>query len=143
MKKVIIKSMLFAMIAIIGSSVFITANGQSKNQKKQSEPKVYAVINRADWCPTCQANGAKVMNEVMPACKKLNVQFVANDLTNEQTIAKSTAELKRNKLFTAVKETKSTGLILLVNAKTRKIIKQISVAKPADEIIREITIAQS
>ena len=23
----------------------------------QSEPKVVAVVNKADWCPGCQANG--------------------------------------------------------------------------------------
>lgn len=138
MKKVMIKSMLFAFIAILGSSVFFTANAQTKS----GTPKVYAVINRADWCPACQANGSKVMNEVMPACKSLNVKFVANDLTNEQTIAKSTAELKKNKLFNSVKETKSTGVILLVDAKTKKVVKEISVTKPADEIIKEITAAQ-
>jgi hypothetical protein len=139
MKNVVIKSMLFAFIAIVGSSVFFSA----KAQTKATTPKVYAIINKADWCPTCQANGAKVMNEVMPACKDLKVKFVANDLTNEQTIAKSTAELKKNKIFNAVKETKSTGVILLVDAKTKKVIKQISVAKPSEEIIKEITAAQS
>ena len=125
MKNVAIKSMLFAFIAILGSSVFFSANAQSKS----TTPKVYAVINRADWCPACQANGAKVINEVMPACKNLNVKFVANDLTNEQTIARSTAELKKNKVFNAVKETKSTGMILLVDAKTKKVIKQIILRK--------------
>jgi hypothetical protein len=31
----------------------------------------------------------------------------------------------------------------LVNAKTKKVVKQISVAKPSEEIIKEITAAQS
>lgn len=138
MKNVIIKSMFIAVVMLFGSSIFFTTNAQTKS----GSPKVYAVINRADWCPTCQANGAKVMNEVMPACKNLNVQFVANDLTNEKTIASSAIALKKNKLFNAVKDTKSTGLILLVDAKTKKIIKQISVATPAAEIINAITAAQ-
>lgn len=139
MKNVVIKSMLFAFIVIAGSSIFFSANAQSK----AATPKVYAVINKADWCPACQANGARVMSEVIPACKDLKVKFVANDLTNEQTIAKSTAELKKNKVFNTVKETKSTGVILLVDAKTKKIIKHISVTKTSEEIIKEITAAQS
>ena len=139
MKSVVLKSMLLALVVIIGSSILFSANAQSKS----AEPKVYAVINRADWCPTCQANGARVMNEVMPACKDLNVKFLANDLTNATTIAKSTAELKKNNVFNSVKETKSTGIILLVDAKTKKVIKQISVAKPSEEIIKAITAAQS
>lgn len=138
MKKVVIKSVWFALIAIVGSSIFFSANAQTK----ATTPKVYAVINKADWCPTCQANGAKLMNEVMPACMNLKVKFVANDLTNEQTVAKSATELKKYNVFNAVKETKSTGVILLVNAKTKKVIKQISVSKPSEEIIKEITAAQ-
>jgi hypothetical protein len=81
------------------------------------------------------------MNKVMPACKNLKVKFLANDLTDVATISKSTAELKKNKVYNSVKETKSTGVILLVDAKI--IIKQISVTKPTEEIIKEITAAQS
>ncbi len=138
MKKVVIQSMLLAFIAVIGSSVLFSA----KAQTKAASPKVYAVINKADWCPACQANGGKVMNEVIPACMNLKVKFVPNDLTNDQTIATSAAELKKVKVYNAVKDTKSTGLILLVDAKTKKVIKQISVTKPAEEIIKEITAAQ-
>lgn len=130
---------MIAFIAIVSSSVFISAKAQTKT----AQPKVYAVINKADWCPVCQANGARVMGEVMPACKNLKVKFVANDLTNAETIAKSTTELKKNKVFNSVKEKKSTGVILLVDAKTKKIINQISVSKPSEEIIKEITAAQS
>jgi len=138
MKNVALKSMLLALVVIIGSSVFFSANAQSK----PTAPKVYAVINKANWCPVCQANGERVMKEVIPTCKDLKVKFVANDLTDATTIAKSTAELKKNKVYNSVKEIKSTGVILLVDAKTKKIIKQISVAKPSEEIIKEITAAQ-
>jgi hypothetical protein len=138
MKNVVIKSITLAFIAMIASSFLFIAKAQSKTPA----PKVYVVINKADWCPVCQANGERVMNEVMPACKNLDVKFVANDLTNEQTIAKSSAELKQNKVYNSVKETKSTGVILLVDAKTKKVIKQISVSKPSVEIIKEITAAQ-
>ncbi|MEO6231533.1 MAG: hypothetical protein ABJB11_03030 [Ferruginibacter sp.] len=39
------------------------------------------------------------MKEVTPACKDLKVKFVANDLTDAGTIAKSTAELKKNQVY--------------------------------------------
>jgi hypothetical protein len=139
MKNVTLKSMLLALVVIIGSSVCFSATAQSKS----AAPKVYVVINKANWCPVCQANGARVMKDVLPACKNLKVKFLANDLTDAATIAKSTAELKKNNIYNSVKETKSTGVILLVDAKTKKIIKQISVAKPSEEIIKEITAAQS
>jgi hypothetical protein len=138
MKKIVSKSMLAPFFALISLSVSLGGNAQAKD----TPPRVYAIINKADWCPVCQANGSKVMNEVMPACRNLDIKFLANDLTNEQTIAKSATELKKAKVFNAIKETNATGLILLVDTKTKKIIKQISVAKPAEEIIKEITAAQ-
>ena len=138
MKRVISKSILAIVLTILGSAVVFSANAQGKS----TSPKVYAVINKANWCPVCQANGERIMKEVMPACKDLKVKFMANDLTDDNTISKSVAELKKSKLYNSVKGTKSTGVIILVDSKTKKIVKQISVAKPSEEIIKEITAAQ-
>jgi hypothetical protein len=135
MKKVVIKSMLLTLLVVLSTSIFLSVQAQSK----AVAPKVYAVINRADWCPVCQANGARVMSEVIPAFKNNRVKFIANDLTNQQTIGTSIATLKKNHVYDAVKEAKSTGVILLVNAKTKKVVKQISVAETSAEIIKEIT----
>lgn len=142
MKNVIIKSMFVSLLVFSFTALFASVKTQPK-QTKEIEPKVFAVINKADWCPTCQANGARIMSEVIPACKNLKVKFLPNDLTNDQTIAKSGEGLKKNKLAVAVQSVKSTGVILLIDAKTKKIIKEISVAKPSAEIIKEITLAQS
>lgn len=139
MKNVALKSMLLALVAIVGSSVFFSANAQSKT----AAPKVYAVINKANWCSACQANGERMMKEVIPACKNLKVKFVANDLTDATSISRSTTELQKNNIYNSVKETKSTGVILLVDAKTKKVIRQISVTRPSEEIIKEIIAAQS
>ena len=57
----------------------------------QNTKKVIAVINRADWCHVCQANGEKMMKEVMPFFKDSNIRFVMNDLTNDET--KRTSEM--------------------------------------------------
>lgn len=138
MKHVAIKSMFLILFSIAGLSVSLFA----KTRSVTPSPKVYVVINKANWCPTCQANKEKIINEIIPACKNLNVKVVANDLTNKRTIAASDIELNKNDIFNSVKDIQSTGLILLVDAKTKKIIKQISVKTPADEIMKEITAAQ-
>ncbi|HVM88812.1 MAG TPA: hypothetical protein VMT76_11550 [Puia sp.] len=139
MKIGIFQSIALTLVMIAGTAISYS----SKAQTKTLTPKIYAVINRADWCPVCKANGGKIMSEVMPACKNLKVQFVANDLTNDKSISASVAELKKNNLYNTVKETKATGIILLVDAKTKKLVKQISVAEPSADIIKEITAAQS
>jgi hypothetical protein len=139
MKNVTLKLTLLTLLVIVGISILNSVSAQSKT----AEPKIYAIINRANWCPVCQANGDRIMKEVMPACKELKVKFLANDLTDAGTIEKSTAELKKNNLYNSVKEAKSTGVILLIDATSKKVIKEISVANPSKEIIKEITTAQS
>lgn len=138
MKNLISKAILTTLVFLFSISIFSSLNAQSKS----STPKIYAVINRADWCPACQANGTKIMNEVLPGCNKLSVKFIANDLTNEQTIAKSSDDLKKLNVYNSVKETKKTGFILLVDAKSKKVVKEISVTLPTNEIVKQIKDSQ-
>ena len=88
----------------------------------QEGKKVIAVINTANWCPVCQQNGEKVMKEVMPVFNQSNVQFVMNDMTDDASKEKSIIALKEMKIYDAVKKTTSTGLILLVDETTGKLI---------------------
>ncbi len=104
----------------------------------QSDRRIIAVINKADWCPVCQINGEKVMNEVMPVFNETTVQFMMNDLTKENTKEDSKKMLEEKKVFEAVKKIKSTGLILLVDAMTGKLLEKISVAESAEKLIETI-----
>lgn len=104
----------------------------------QSDRKIIVVINKADWCPVCQINGEKVMNEVVPVFKETTVQFMMNDLTNENTKEDSKRMLEEKKVFEVVKKIKSTGLILLLDAMTGKLLGKISVAESAEKLIETI-----
>lgn len=125
--KLLIPVVLF--IAILFSA--ITSHAQDSR-------KVIAVINRADWCPVCQANGEKMMKEVMPVFNESNVQFVMNDLTNETTKADSKMKLEDAKIYAAVKKINSTGLMLLIDAETGKLLEKISVAEPVEKLVMAI-----
>lgn len=92
-------------------------------------PKVIAVINKAEWCAVCKANGMKLM-KLMPAYADKAVEFVPNDLTNADTKAASEKELKKLGVAEAVAPLKMTGLIALVDAKTHKLLKTVSLAEP-------------
>ncbi|MBN8674554.1 MAG: hypothetical protein J0L56_10490 [Chitinophagales bacterium] len=101
----------------------------------QEGRKIIAVLNKADWCPVCQSNGEKMMNEVIPVFAGSSVQFVMNDLTNEATKADSEGKLNELKVVGAVKKTTATGLLILVDAATGKVLKKLSVAEPAEKIV--------
>lgn len=104
----------------------------------QTNTKVVAVINRADWCHVCQANGEKMMKEVMPVFENSGIRFIMNDLTNDATTEKSKELLKESKVYEIVKSNTYTGLVLLVDAETGKLTSKISVAEPAQKIIETL-----
>lgn len=122
MKKSIFAFMLFSFIQISGK-----LNAQ-----------LIAVINRADWCHVCKENGAKVMNDIMPAFKMGEVDFIMNDLTDEKTKDASMMSLEKAGVYSDVKKEKMTGNIVLINKKTGKEVERISVAKPSEEIKKTI-----
>jgi Skp family chaperone for outer membrane proteins len=107
----------------------------------QSGPKVIAIVNHADWCPACQNNGERAKAVFMENNKDGALQFVVNNLTNDETKAQSLAELKKLGLDKAMEANKGTGIAYFFDAKTRKLITQISVAKTNDEIAQTMTAA--
>ena len=96
--------------------------------------KVIAVINKADWCPTCEKNGQRAMSCFMENNKDMAIRFVANDVTDEESKAKSVEELKKVGLDKAMAEYKMTGVAYFFDAESKKLITQVSVAKSNEEL---------
>ena len=113
--------------------LFSAVTGSTQNSKK-----VIAVINKADWCHVCQANGEKIMKEVIPVFNESSVQFLMNDLTSDATKADSKMGLDKIKVYEAVKKIKETGLLLLIDAETGKLLEKISVAEPVEKLVKTI-----
>ncbi|MBK7625601.1 MAG: hypothetical protein IPJ16_00110 [Bacteroidales bacterium] len=100
----------------------------------QSEPKVVAVVNKADWCPVCKENGERAMAAFMNNNKDGAIKFVANDLTTAETRDKSAEELKSIGLDLAAGKVQGTGLVSFFNPKTKALLNQISVSSTDAEL---------
>lgn len=100
----------------------------------QSGAKVIAVVNKADWCPTCEKNGERAMAALMENNKDGVMQLVVNDLTNKETKEKCAVGLKKAGVDQAIAKFNSTGMVYFFNAESKKLIKQISVAKSDQEL---------
>ena len=100
----------------------------------QSSSKVIAVVNKADWCGTCQKHGERIMTEVLPDYKEPQFSIAANDLTNDKTKAASKASLEKLGVYEVVANENKTGQIILIDSKTKKVISKISVAKSTEEL---------
>lgn len=101
----------------------------------QTEPKVVAVVTKANWCPACVKNGERVMAEVLSKVDTDKVAIIANDLTDDNTKKVSREELLKFGIENV--EFKSTAIISFIDLKTKKIIKRVSVTKGSDELLNE------
>jgi len=104
--------------------------------------KVIAVVNHASWCPACQNNGERAQAAFMENNKDGAIQFVVNDLSTDESKAKSAAELKKVGLDKAMAQNKGTGVAYFFDAESKKLITQVSVAKPNEELAEALKTAK-
>lgn len=121
--KTILASVIFASLLSVQA---IAGNGS----------KVIAVINKADWCPTCEKNDERAMAAFMENNKDGAFHFVANDVTNDETKKKSAEELKKLGLDKKMAEYKGTGVAYFFDSDTKTLVHKISVSK-SDEKLAE------
>lgn len=119
----VIKVLMAAFFLLAGANLFA-----------QSNSKIIAVVNKADWCSTCQKNGERVMSNVLSKYEEPQVTIGINDLTNDETKAASKKALEKLGVYALIANEKKTGLVTFIDVKTKKIVGTISVAKSDEEI---------
>jgi hypothetical protein len=120
MKKLLVVTLLFMGIAISSFA---------------QQAKVIALVNKASWCSVCQANGPRFEKDIMPmAMQNKDVQIVMNDLSDNKTKAASLPMLKKAGIASFAKKNTDTGTLYFIDAKSKKLISEVSLAKSDDEI---------
>jgi hypothetical protein len=142
-------------IVLVATSFVSNAQDNHSMSKQSENPKLLAVVNRANWCAVCRANGARFGALIMPYTAK-GINIYMNDLTNDTTKATSKLELEKANIYEAVttiprkgigKMLKSCGLakdkkqsllpsgiVTFINPKTHKQLKQLSIASSDEEM---------
>lgn len=111
----------------------------------QTMNKEIFVINFvADWCPVCKAHGARYEAEIIHKYgMEEDVKFLERNMTNPQTLQESDAELEKLGLLPALKEARYTGVLYLVDGKSKKLISEVSVSQPSSTIMQYIDDAKT
>ncbi len=104
-----LKSKLISALFLMAMSFMSYGQETSGKQSTPVETKVIAVVNRANWCGVCKANGARLGNNIMPYSTK-GLTIVMNDLTDETTIAKSKADLEKSALYKQIYKSNRKGV---------------------------------
>lgn len=108
----------------------------------QSGAEVIAVINEADWCSVCEENGERAMKALKSNNKDGAIQFVSNDLTNDNTREESGGKLKKLGLYEEMNPYNKTGVVFFFDAETKELINEISVAKTDGELAKAVQAAK-
>lgn len=118
------------------------------SQENQS-PKLIAVVNRANWCGICKANGQH-FGEILGGYASKGLSIYVNDLTDGTTTEASKKTLQEAKIYDAIttiprkgmgkmlkycglihdkKQTNVvSGIVIFINPITHKQLKQESIA---------------
>jgi hypothetical protein len=119
-----------------GLAVLITVMGMFAANAQNAGPKVIALLNKASWCPVCKANGPRVEKDLMPMLMQdKNVQLVMNDLSNDDTKTASKEMLDKAGIGSFSKKNQATGMLYFLNAKSKKLISSVSIAKPNEDVM--------
>lgn len=100
---------------LISAFYFLAVSAVSYGQNKQDTqtadvaPKVIAVVNNAQWCNVCKANGERFGNNISTYTTK-GLSIVMNDLTNDSTISISKNVLKKSAVYKQIYKTKRKGV---------------------------------
>ena len=138
MKKLVSALGLFALLALVGATFAPRATAAPA-----PSPKVIAAVFYADWCGYCKKMAPASM-ATMKAYKGDNaVKFVKLDLTNDKTNANSTKVAMRNGILPVWKGHQETGIILLIDGKTRKVIGKIDSNDSSADMKAKIEAAKS
>ncbi len=126
MKKLLIATMLFMGFTVAGFA---------------QQNKVIALVNKASWCHVCKENGPRFEKDILPMAKEnKNVEIVMNDLSDDKTKAASLPMLQRAGIEALAKKNSGTGMLYLIDAKSKKLIAEVSLAE-SNEKIKEVYMA--
>jgi thiol-disulfide isomerase/thioredoxin len=105
----------------------------------QNNKKLVVMVTRANWCPPCRANEAKINNELIPAYStSKDVIVVTNDITNKKSKAKSKPVLQSAGVYEISLKEQATGSIAIINLANGKIVNRLHVVYDTERIKKAI-----
>ncbi|MFO7874339.1 MAG: hypothetical protein R6U62_07635 [Bacteroidales bacterium] len=101
----------------------------------QTDAKVLAVVNSAEWCGVCQQHGERAMSVLKQNNADGEVHFIMNNVTNDETKEASKKELEKYGLSDAMADHEATGVAYFFDADNNEFIDQVSLSKDNPELV--------
>lgn len=121
---------------IILASFLLFAAAQSASAQ---DIDLYIVISEADWCKYCKANGERIHALIDEYKVDKQVVVIYNDLTNAETKSESLERLKSVGLSEYMVNKKSTGVVYVFEAKSKKTMDNFGIKLESETIVEKLT----
>ncbi|HZG01662.1 MAG TPA: hypothetical protein VEY71_11705 [Chitinophagales bacterium] len=146
-----------SILAILLTAIGFVGNAQDHQRipTRAEQPKLIAVVNRANWCAVCKANEER-FRELLMLYADRGVKIYVNDLTNDTTKAASRSTLQNANLYQALtaaprkrtgrmlescgltkdknQSSAASGIVTFIDPETLKPLKQRSIASSDEEM---------
>jgi len=134
-----VKRFTFGLLAVLMAAlVFHTSTAHAKPAKV----KVIAAGFHADWCGKCKQMAPSAMKTMASYKGDTTVKFVNFDLTDDATKKQSAKLAARNGITPVWNSNQKTGMVLLVDGKTRKVVGTIVSTDSESDMKRKIEAAK-
>lgn len=131
-------TLLKSLLVLLSISFFTQVQAEnSLGYHAEEEAKIIVLVNTANWCPACRANGERLEQEILFQFMD-DPQYIilVNDLSDDKSIAQSLPAINQNGLSEFVRKNKATGTIFFIDAASKRMHSKISVTKDSEAIKR-------
>jgi thiol-disulfide isomerase/thioredoxin len=117
-------------------TLLITGMGVLHAQENQN-PKLYAVVFHADWCPVCKAMKPS-LTQLKEDLKNKPVRFVSFDFTSDATKANTKQVARDLGLQKILAGNNGTGFVILVNPETEMEVGRLTRRQDEKEMLATV-----
>lgn len=96
---------------------------------------VYIVINEADWCKYCKANGERIHTLIDEYALGKKVLVVSNDVTDEESKKKTEPKLEEIGVNSYMKNHKEAAVVFVFDANTKEILDKFSLKSNNEKVL--------
>lgn len=129
------KSIVLMIVAIL--TIGFNGISQTDSQQKSESKQLIVMVGTASWCPVCRANGSRVKENVISKyMSNEKVQIIVNDLSTDESKAKSKESCEKAGIVSVSQKHTATGMIYFIHPVSKEVISEISVAKTNEEITK-------
>ncbi|MFY0624921.1 MAG: hypothetical protein JXR07_01420 [Reichenbachiella sp.] len=109
------------------------------NASHAQSTSLFIVISEATWCKYCKANGERIHSLIDEYKIDKQIIVLSNDLSDEATKSKSLIQLEKMGLADYMTNKKSTGVVYVFNAETKKVMDNFPIKLESDVIVKRLT----